>query len=270
MEFDTTPVAGKKTLELAGTHEIGFDVTGFRGKGRAAGIAYDSENQKFGLVSTKGGFYYTDKNFKEHSSFARVDVPNGSDIHNTVDAAFFKPGGLVAIAQNKTVYGAVIQDEVDEKIAWKDFTETSGNIMPIFDSKGRPELRTIRARMAYTLTVASESKSDTFVTLSVPHKRSKQVVISEFSKEDNKLVREGVLDAEGVYPVGADLHDGTLYVLSKEHNSLLTIDMKDFSVKETRNLPELNDVRDVAVAGKSAFVLAHDGDRDVVHELKLS
>lgn len=270
VEFDTTPVAGKKTLELAGTHEIGFDVTGFRGKGRAAGIAYDSENQKFGLVSTKGGFYYTDKNFKEHSSFARVDVPNGSDIHNTVDAAFFKPGGLVAIAQNKTVYGAVIQDEVDEKIAWKDFTETSGNIMPIFDSKGRPELRTIRARMAYTLTVASESKADTFVTLSVPHKRSKQVVISEFSKEDNKLVREGVLDAEGVYPVGADLHDGTLYVLSKEHNSLLTIDMKDFSVKETRNLPELNDVRDVAVAGKSAFVLAHDGDRDVVHELKLS
>ncbi|AIG11266.1 hypothetical protein CPTC_00978 [Corynebacterium pseudotuberculosis] len=69
-------------------------------------------------------------------------------------------------------------------------------------------MRTIRARMAYTLTVASESKADTFVTLSVPHKRSKQVVISEFSKEDNKLVREGVLDAEGVYPVGADLHDG--------------------------------------------------------------
>ncbi|ALR34418.1 disulfide bond formation protein B [Corynebacterium pseudotuberculosis] len=270
VEFDATPLAGKKALELVGTHEIGFGVTGFREKGRAAGIAYDSESQKFGLVSSKGGFYYTDKNFKEHSSFARVDVPNGSDIHNTVDAAFFKPGGLVAIAQNKTVYGAVIQDDVDEKIAWKDFTETSGNIMPIFDSKGRPESRTIRARMAYTLTVASESKADTFVTLSVPHKRSKQVVISEFSKEDNKLVREGVLDAEGVYPVGADLHDGTLYVLSKEHNSLLRIDMKDFSVKETHNLPELNDVRDIAVAGKSAFVLAHDGDRDIVHELKLS
>ncbi|AIG11267.1 hypothetical protein CPTC_00979 [Corynebacterium pseudotuberculosis] len=50
----------------------------------------------------------------------------------------------------------------------------------------------------------------------------------------------------------------------------MRIDMKDFSVKETHNLPELNDVRDIAVAGKSAFVLAHDGDRDIVHELKLS
>lgn len=73
-----------------------------------------------------------------------------------------------------------------------------------------------------------------------------------------------------MYPVGADLHDGLLYVLSKERNSLLTIDMADLSVKEIRNLPELGDVRDVAISGKGAFVLAHDGDRDLIHEIKIS
>lgn len=250
-DFDESPVDGKK-LELVSSKKIGFD-------GKFAGIAHDGE--QFGLVTQDGSLFFT-KDFDKATSFAHLDVPNGSDIHNTVDAAFFESGGLAGIAQNKTLYGALVTKDVDDYIAWKDFLESSGDVMPLFDSKGRPELRTIRARMQYTMSVASDTKSDTFITVSVPHERAEQIVVSEFSKKDNKLVREGVLEGD-YYPVGADMRGDVLYLLSKQHNCLVRVNMKDFTVKDAANLPV--EGSDLAIVKDRAYIL----DGDTVHEVKL-
>lgn len=267
---------GQPLAETA-RHQLGFPVTGFDGKGSAAGISYDPANHQYGVVSSDGGIYFT-KDFKTATSQAIMDKPNGSDIADTVDAACLEPGNVTAMAKNKTVYGAVRPganqangDQVDSYIAEKDFTQSTGDLMPAFGSKKRPELHTQRARIAYALTLASDPspQAKSYVVVSAPHERSKDVVVSEFSKKDHKLVREGVIEGSP-YPVGGDLRDGKLYLIT-DTQAVAVVDMATLAIERTVPLPPMGDAHDVAVAasGHSLAVLSRDGDQDVVHEVAM-
>lgn len=285
--FPTDPAAGPlalagKTLEVTRRSEIGFPVIGDRGNGNAAGLAYDPSSKLFGIVSTDAGMYYVEDDFTTVRSHAIIDRPNGSDIGHTVDATFTGPGNLVATAWNKTIYGAqtMAPEEVDEDAAWVAFLESSGDLMP--SPEGRALLFTARAREAFTLSIAGDPTTGSYYTVSVPHAEQDepQIVISQFAT-DNKLSREGVLatstdlviaeggDLAGYYPVGADFHDGNIYLLSKAYNSLLVVDAETFEVTAVHGLPAIGDFSDIVVTTDGVFVLSRESGADVVYELSM-
>ncbi len=272
-----TNVAG--TLTLDKTTKIGFPVTGVSG-GLAAGLAYDDANDLFALASTDGGLYFVRSDFTTVVSSAKVDVVNGADITDTVDATFLGPNRLLAMAKNKTVYGVerMPADKVDKKAAWADLEESTGDLVGIFGVKDRPKLRTIRAKNAYSLSLAADPATESYYVASVPNEKNPQIVISQFAS-DNLLSREGVLaiddsvgtkqgaDVSAYSPVGADVHSGHLYLLSVAYRSLLVVDPQTFKVTSVYGLPDLGNPTDLVVKGSTVYVLAHQNGQDVVHSL---
>lgn len=273
------PIAPSSTdLNIVERTEIGFPVTGVTSSGNAAGIAYDSESELFGLVSTDAGLYFVEDDFSTIVSEAVLDRPNGSDIGHTVDATFLGPNNLVAMAWNKTIYGAEQVDpgEVDELESWKSFTSSTGDLVEAPD--GRALLFTARAREQFALGIAGDPATESYYVVSVPNEDNPQIVISQFA-DDHKLSREAVLgadpdaglsDAEALaeyYPVGADFHDGNLYILSKEFNSLLVVDADTLTIIDVHGLPEIGDASDLVVTDDVIHVLSREDGTDVVYEL---
>lgn len=283
IDFSTDPsaapipaTAGDPTVKQR--TEIAFDVVG-DGKGNAAGLAFDESTGLFGVVSTDGGLYYVEDDFATVVSKGVIDRPNGSDISHTVDATFLGPDNLTAMAWNKTIYGAqrVDPSEVDEKDAWATFVETSDDLMP--SDPQRSLLFTARAKENYALSLAGDPATESYYVISVPNEEHPDIVISQFA-DDNKLSREGVLTAaEGVeladgrevgefYPVGADFRDGNLYLLSKEFNSLVTVDAESMEITDVQGLPEMGDFHDIVVSDGGMFVLSREDGTDVVYEIE--
>ena len=283
LTFPMDPAAGpiapsSADLQIVKRTEIGFPVTGDSKKGNAAGLAYDAESGLFGLVSTDAGLYFVQDDFSTIVSHAVIDRPNGSDIGHTVDATFTAPGNLVAMAWNKTIYGAKQVDpaDVDKDDAWVSFIETSDDMVEA--PKGRALLFTARAKKQFALSIAGDPATNSYYVVSVPHADEPKIVVSQFAA-DIKLSREAVLTASATsgaaedadlasyYPVGADFRDGNLYLLSKAYNSLLVVDAATLEISAVHALPAMGDFSDVVVTDKGIFVLAREDAKDVVYEL---
>lgn len=281
--LDTGPEAGPiealdGKLELLETTELGFEVK----DGNAAGIAYDTDSGLFGIASSAGAVYYVEDDFKTVVSSAVFDKVNGYNVTYTTDATFFGPGSLVMTAWNKTVYGTTRVDpaEVDEVVEWKEFRETTGDLMPVFGSKNRQRLHTARAKSAFTSSLAMDHQTGLYSVISVPSPEVSDIVVSQFG-EDHRLSREDVLtvadgvslraDSElgGYYPIGSDIVDGTMYLLSRSYQTLLMVDMDTIEVTEAWALPELGDYNDIAVTDDALYVLSREDGRDLVHKLSL-
>lgn len=278
---DAAPIATSGSLEVLGSMELGFDAVGPFG-GQAGGIAYDESSGLFGIVSTGGGFYYVEDDFSTVVSHAVFDTVNGYNVAITTDAMFIGPEQLVATAWNKTVYGTVRvgPGEVDEFTDWKEYRDSSGDLEPIFGSKIRHRLQTVQAKYAYTLAAAMDQDSGLYSLVSVPWENSDKIVISQFG-EDNFLQRENVLavgegveisdeaDLTSYYPVGAEIVDGQMYLLSATHQTLLVVDMETVTVTDALELPDIGDYHDLAAAEGSLWVLSDVDGVDTVFELSM-
>ncbi|MFP4149497.1 MAG: disulfide bond formation protein B [Nitriliruptoraceae bacterium] len=269
-------------LELLGTTELGFEATGLFDYGNAAGIAYDADSGLFGIASSAGAVYYVEDDFSTVVSSAIFDRVNGYNVTYTTDATFFGPGSLVMTAWNKTVYGTdrVPASEVDGTVEWKEFRETSGDLTPVFGSKNRHRLYTARAKSAFTSSLAMDQQTGLYSVVNVPSEQVPDIVVSQFA-EDHRLSREDVLSvADGVtlredaslgayYPIGSDIVDGTMYLLSRTYRTLLTVDMDTVEVTGAWAIPELGDYHGIAVTDEAVHVLSHDDGQDLVHRLSL-
>src|SRR5699024_106351 len=71
------------------------------------------------------------------------------------------------------------------------------------------------------------------------------------------------------YPVGSDIADGNMYVLSRTYQTLLVVDMDTVSVTEAWQLPDIDDYHGIAIAEDSMFILSHADGKDVVHEVAM-
>lgn len=267
-------------LELLGTTELGFAATGLFDDGNAAGIAYDADSELFGIVSSAGGVYYVADDFETVLSSAVFDRVNGYSVEYTTDATFFGPESLVGTGWNKTVYGTERMDDgdIDGAKEWKEFRETSGDLSPVFGSKDRHRLNTARAKSAFTSSLAMDEQTGLYSVVSVPSPSVPDLVVSQFG-DDHMLSREDVLvagddvdlgnpgDLADYYPIGSDIVDGTMYLLSRTYQTLLLVDMDRVEVTGAWALPELGDYHGIAVTDDSVHILSHEDGSDFVHEV---
>lgn len=271
------PIAVSGSLDVVDSTELGFDAVGPFG-GQAGGIAYDESSETYGIVSTGGGVYYVDEAFQTPTSSAVFDTVNGNNISHTADAMFLGSNQLVGMAWNKTLYGTerVGSGTVDDFEEWKEFRETSGDLEPVFGSKNREMLKTVRSQSSFALSVAMDTDSGLYSVVNVPSPQVEDIVISQFGP-DHLLAREGVLTAAGdeeldlssYYPVGATIVDGQMYMLSKTYQSLLVVDMDTLSVTDAWELPEVGDYHGLAYADEALAILSDVDGTDTVFEVTM-
>jgi len=111
--FNTDPKAAplptSGNLKLIGKTELPFAPEGVFGLGTVTGVSFNEKLNKFAFVTNNAGIYYTDSAIKNVTDHAILDRPNGNDIRVTVDADFWG-NNLVAMAQNKTLWGTKLVD----------------------------------------------------------------------------------------------------------------------------------------------------------------
>lgn len=267
-------------LNIKSQKEIPFSVVGTFGKGSAGGIAYDSANNEFVLVSTDAGIYFTDENFNVKSK-AILDKPNGNDIKITTDATMLGAGQAMAVAFNKVIYGVkrVANNEVDDKLSWRTFREVEGDLMPLFDGN-RPYMLTMRARKSFTLSAAKDPSSQYLYMASVANPKNPNIIIMKFDITDKLLSEEYILKASPNLELKSDRKIGEYYItsidiandkmlaLSKNFNSLLVIDLKTKEVVDVYPLPDIGDPNGIAIKGDSIFVLSRVEGKDKVFEIE--
>src|SRR5690625_7749969 len=93
--------------------------------------------------------------------------------------------------------------------------------------------------------------SGLYSVVSVPSPTSPDIVVSQFA-DDHGLSKENVLDVSaGVslrdgaelaeyYPVGSDIADGKMYILSRNYQTLLVVDMEPVTVGEAWEFHEIS------------------------------
>lgn len=277
-DFKQIPFAVQnEPLKLIDVKELGFaPVSAFK-KGVAGGIAFDSTNNEFAVISTGGAVYFTDENFADFKEFATLDQVNGMDIPISVDATYYAPGKLVATAYNKTIWGVekVAKDKIDEKIQWKFLREVKGDLMPMFKGKRIPVMTT-RAKKGYILSLAKDPAGRYAYMVSIAVQKSPKVILLKFDTKDNQISEESVLEfspdlqlksnakVSDFYITGSDIVNGKLLAISKNFNALLVIDLMTKQIENAFELPQIGDPHDLAVRDNKLYVLSRSDNKDKV------
>lgn len=276
--FADNPLGVKhEPLKILETKELGFAALSAFKKGIAGGIAYDKVNNEFAIISSGGGVYFTDGEFKAASNFATIDQVNGMDTPISVDATYYAPGKVVATALNKTIWGVekVSADKIDEKVQWKFLREVSGDLMPMFNGSRIPVMTT-RGKKGYVLSLAKDPDSRYAYMLTLATKKSPKVILLKYDTKDNQISEETILEfakdagakekakTSDFYVTGSDIMGGKMLALSKNFNALIVIDLANKAIEDAYELPNIGDAHDLAIVEDKLYVLSRSENKDKI------
>lgn len=270
----------KPALKIKNKKELPFAAAGIFNKGHAGGLAYNHSKKEFAVVSTDAGIYYLDENLEKVTDSAILDKPNGNDIKYSVDSTFSE-NMLITTAFNKTIWAVekVDKSKIDPFKEWNVFRKTSGGIMASW-YKNRPVVSTVRAKRAYTLSLASDPNSNFMYMISVPNKTTKKVIVIKIDKKDQMLSAESILkpdknlklkadrNLDDYYITSIDIKDNKIFALSKNYNTLLIIDTNSMKAIDAYELPQIGDHHAIAIKDSSLFILSREENKDIVYELE--
>ena len=279
--FNTDAKAGpipteEKPLKLISTTELPFEAKGCNGNGVVTGVAFNQKQNKFAFLTNNAGIYYTDPEFKKVTDYGILDKPNGNDIKMTVDATFMN-NQLIGLAHNKTIWASELKDpsKIDPWWQWRIFRESSPQMAPVWKFN-RPWLATARAKMSFVASGAYDPKLNELHLVTVPNNRNKNTIISTFDMKDKQVVAERNLTSDrnsskkplDYYIVGSTFHNGKLYSVSKNYNSLLVIDPVKAKVERVYGLPKMADPHSVEYKDGSLYILGLEGGKNKIYKVE--
>ena len=115
-----------------------------------------------------------------------VDTGFSVDLGRFSDVAFVDPHTLVVIGENKSYVTLRENDRADALRNYRFFLESADR----FDEVSRSRLSTVRARMAYTMSLAFDPDTQSLFTVSVPNDTVRRLVVSRFDRGDMTLSEE--------------------------------------------------------------------------------
>ncbi|MGE5813836.1 MAG: hypothetical protein ACM36C_05060, partial [Acidobacteriota bacterium] len=144
-----------------------------------------------------------------------------------------------------------------------------------FDEVARSRLTTVRARMMYVMSAAFDPESNSIVTVSVPNRVTKRMVVSRFDRSDLTLAEEfvpafapdspfapkkGASGLESLYVTAATIAGRRLYALSAAHSTLLTIDLASHQVIAAQAIPGLDRPTGLVIKGSEFVIVTASGE----------
>lgn len=272
------PLPASGNLKLIGKTELPFAPEGVFGLGTVTGVSFNEKLNKFAFVTNNAGIYYTDSAIKTVTDHAILDRPNGNDIRVTVDADFWG-NNLVAMAQNKTLWGTKLVDpeKVDPWWQWRVFREASPAFADVWKT-ARPRFNTSRARLSYTTNVTFDALNQAHI-LTVPDNKQKHSILATFDMSDRKVLSERNLKAHAsfgkigkpldYYAVGLEAVGNKLLAVSAQYNTLLVIDPERAVIEKTFALPEMVKPHSLTVANGELFILGLEGNKNVIYRVEM-
>jgi disulfide bond formation protein DsbB len=175
---------------------------------------------------------------------------------------------LAVLATNKSYVLLRPDTAADADREWRHFRETDGGVTEL----RRSRFATERARQMYVLSLAFDRQADELITVTVPSRRHRRLVVSRFDRGDRLLSSEfeprlganltpsdsGRTLAEYVV-TGTVVVDGTLYAVSAAYSTLLVIDLDTRTVTAAYAVPGIERPVGLASRGSELLVAQADG-----------
>ena len=242
--------------------------------GLPTGLAYDATTDRF-AISTEHGLHIVDAAFARVTRQTVIDGGFSVDLGRFSDLAFVDPHTLVIIGENKSYVTLRENDHADPLRNYRFFLESADR----FDEVSRSRLSTVRARMAYTMSVAFDPDTKSLFTISVPNDTVRRLVVSRFDRGDMTLSEEflpTLSEASGpalrgksrsldeLYVTAATVRSGVLFALSAAHGTLLAIDLETHRVISAFTVPAISQPVGFAFKNDRFYVLCQDSRLVVV------
>lgn len=264
VDADPDPAAGPlgtlPALETRGWEQVKAPV-----RGTLTDLARDPATGRFLAVTDEHGVYVLDAALSAVEHFVLLDHGFSVDIQKPAGAAFL--GDTLVVGTINKSYLLIRPDTgADEDYEWRHFFETSGGMSEL----RRSRFSTVRARQMYVSSLAFDPGAREFVTVSVPSRRHRRMVVSTFAAADFMLASEflprvgdGLALGEkrmlAEYVVtGAVVEDGKLYAISAAYSTLLVIDLASKTVVEAYAVPGL--AQPVGIASRDGDLLIAQAD----------
>ncbi|MEJ2218054.1 MAG: disulfide bond formation protein B [Gemmatimonadota bacterium] len=262
------PLADLPTLPVKGWERMAVPL-----EGTLTGLARDPATGRFLAVTDRYDVVLLDST--RSSKLHRVVLDPGFSIDLTplAGTAFLGGDTLAVLSDNKS-YALLLPDTAArEKDEWRHFLFTDGQVRELRLSR----FQTVRAHQMYVLSLAYDPAARELITVSVPSRRHRQLVVSRFARADMVLSSEFVptlgagLALEDPdrrladYVVtGAAVADGRLYAISAAYSTLLVIDLGTEEMVGAYTVPGIEHPVGLAVRGSELLVAQADGRIAVV------
>ncbi len=245
--------------------------------GTPTGLDYDATADRF-LLSTQHGVYLTDGALQTVVRHTIVDPLFSVDLGRFAGAVFLDGGTrLLAISENKSFVALRESEGVDATRNYRYFLESPA----AFEEIARSRFATVRARLMYVMSAASDPSNNSIITISVPNARSRRWIVSRFDGSDMQLAEEfvprldpalappqqGANPLEAYYITGAAVAERRLYALSAAHSTLLVIDLDTRAVAGAYSVPGLAQPTGLAIKAGRFYIVGADGTLTITSAL---
>ena len=270
------PFSGLTELALVEQKRLALPLGG----GRPTGLTYDATADRF-AISTEQGLHIVDAAFAGVTRHTVVDTGFSVDLGRFSDVAFVDPHTVVVIGENKSFVTLRENDRADAERNYRFFLEAADQ----FDEVSRSRLSTVRARMAYTMSLAFDPDTQSLVTLSVPNPAVRRLVVSRFDRGDMTLSEEFLpslpktggpalrgknRSLDELYVTAATVRRGLLLALSAAYSTMVVIDLESHRVISAYTVPAMSRPVGLALRNDRLYVLCQDSRLVVVAAPDLS
>jgi disulfide bond formation protein DsbB len=243
-------------------------------RGTITGAAYDAPSDRF-LLTTEQGVYLVDGSLGRILRYTVVDPGFSVDLGRFAGGTFLDPRTVMAIGENKSYVILREADRADTKRNFRYFLES----FDAFNEVSRSRFATVRARMMYTMSLASDPASRSLYTVTVPNARVKRFVVSRFDRKDLTLSEEfmpvlagdsglafsgGRRSLDEYYVTGLVAEQGRLYALSAAFSTLLVIDPAAHTIIAAYAIPGLDRPTGLAIKGPRFVIVDGNGSAVMV------
>lgn len=239
-------------------------------RGTTTDLAYDAGTDRF-LLTTQSGIYLMDGTLSRVLRYTIVDPGFSIDLGQFAGAAFLDSKTVMALGENKSFTILHENDGADADLNFRYFLESFDK----FDEVSRSRLGTVRSRMMYVMSLASDPATNSIYTVTVPNSKVKKLVVSRFDQGDKTLSEEfmpklapdsGLTFAgknrslDELYVTGAVIGDGRMYAISAAYSTLLVIDLASRSVVAAYAIPGLAHPTGIALKGGDFYIVGAGGE----------
>ena len=236
-------------------------------EGALSGLARDSATGRFLATTDRFGVYLLDSTLSRVLHRVVLDRGFSVELSPLAGAAFVGGDTLALVSTNKSWVLLRPDSLADAGQEWRHFRETDGGVSEL----GRGRFSTVRARLQYVRSLAYDPAAREYITVSVPSRRHRRLVVSRFARADRVLSSEfqprpspGLSFAENrsqadYVVTGAAVADGRLYAISAAYSTLLVVDLGGRTVSAAYAVPGLRHPVGVAVRGTQLLVAQADG-----------
>jgi disulfide bond formation protein DsbB len=240
-------------------------------EGPFTGLAYDERTDRL-AVATADGIALADAGLERLVNRVTIDTTFSIDFGRLAAVAFLDERTLAAVSENKSFVVVRENASADAAANYRFFTDGADR----FDEVRRGRFTTVRAKMAYVLSLAHDAARASLLTVSVPNPTTRAMVVSRFALADFTLSAEFVPEpaaplslAAGrslgeYYVTGATVADGHLYAVSAAYSTLLVIDLTGQRLTAAHALPVAGRPAGIAARGDELYVLSEEGEVVVV------